>query len=229
MTKEPHPSLHDREWIAEVVDEYLSFDLSEKAAFYRGLNIDTLMSAIPVPSTKSATHCPTCRKKHVQERAASYLFDEIEVLRKQRRAEALTDILVDAVAGELRPGYRLLSEEEIQIGSFDIDYKPTRCGVYFLLDGGRVVYVGQAKNVNQRLKMHKIDPDKAFDSYAWVACEEEHLDTLEALYIMSLRPALNKRQPNLYAMLERTKKLPRNLALPDAELIATIAEQESEE
>lgn len=61
-------------------------------------------------------------------------------------------------------------------------------GVYFLLDGQEVVYVGQAVNVYARIGQHT---DKKFDRYAFVLCPREMLDKLESLYIHCLRPRLN--------------------------------------
>jgi hypothetical protein len=61
-------------------------------------------------------------------------------------------------------------------------------GVYFLLDGDEVVYVGQAVNVYSRICQHA---GKKFDRYAYVPCPVEILDRLESLYIHCLRPRLN--------------------------------------
>lgn len=61
-------------------------------------------------------------------------------------------------------------------------------GVYFLLDGDEVVYVGQAVNVYSRIAQHT---NKQFDRYAFVPCAVEMLDKLESLYIHWLRPKLN--------------------------------------
>ncbi|MEN6540846.1 MAG: GIY-YIG nuclease family protein [Mizugakiibacter sp.] len=66
-------------------------------------------------------------------------------------------------------------------------------GVYFLLDGDEVVYVGQAVNVYSRIGQHT---DKRFDRYAFVPCAVDVLDRLESLYIHCLRPRLNGNQRN---------------------------------
>jgi hypothetical protein len=216
----------DATWVAEVLEEYFVFDLSETAARVKKHNVETLMSVISTPLTKRATSCPTCRKRHVQIHADMYIAEELERLRRTLRAQTIAPLLFDTLAGELTDDSRLLSEEEIQIGSVDKDYKPVRSGVYFLLRYGHVVYVGQASNVKTRLQMHKADPDKDFDAYSWIPCAPEYLDTLESLYIMALRPAQNKRQPSLYAILERTKKMPKNVALPDEATLEAIKTQE---
>lgn len=61
-------------------------------------------------------------------------------------------------------------------------------GVYFLLEGDEVVYVGQSTNVYTRIGQHR---DKRFDRYAFVPCAVDALDKLESLYIHFLRPRLN--------------------------------------
>lgn len=62
------------------------------------------------------------------------------------------------------------------------------CGVYFLVQGTEVVYVGQSVNIYSRISQHT---DKRFDKYAFVPCEAALLDKLESLYIHTLRPKLN--------------------------------------
>lgn len=66
-------------------------------------------------------------------------------------------------------------------------------GVYFLLDGDEVVYVGQSVNVYSRIGQHT---DKRFDRYAFVPCPVDALNKLESLYIHCLRPRLNGDQRN---------------------------------
>ena len=66
-------------------------------------------------------------------------------------------------------------------------------GVYFLLDGDEIVYVGQAVNIYSRIAQHT---DKQFDRYAFVLCDVDMLDNLESLYIHVLRPKLNGNQTN---------------------------------
>lgn len=66
-------------------------------------------------------------------------------------------------------------------------------GVYFLLDGDEVVYVGQSVNVYSRIGQHT---GKRFDRYAFVPCPIDALDRLESLYIHCLRPRLNGMQTN---------------------------------
>jgi len=61
-------------------------------------------------------------------------------------------------------------------------------GVYFLVYGDEVVYVGQSRSVFARVSSHV---DKTFDRFAFVPCSHAMLDQLESLYIHVLRPKLN--------------------------------------
>jgi len=61
-------------------------------------------------------------------------------------------------------------------------------GVYFLLLGDEVVYVGQSVNIHARIAQHT---GKTFDRYAYVPCLADQLDVLESLYIHCLQPKLN--------------------------------------
>ena len=231
MDNEPPLSTHDRAWVEEALEEYFIFDVGAHAELVKKYNIDTLMSVIPTPTTKRATHCPSCRKRYVKGEVDLHVATALDEYcsRRQRRAQLLAHFLVDSAVGEILDDTRLLTNDEIQIGSVAIDYKPTASGVYFLLRKGVVVYVGQAKNVKARLRAHTADPEKDFDAYAWVRCEIEHLDTLEALYIMTLRPEQNKRHPSLYALLERAKTMPKNLVPPNPDLVAAVTELEATE
>lgn len=92
----------------------------------------------------------------------------------------------------------------------------TGCGVYFLFKGNRIVYVGQSRNVMQRVGVHADEKD--FDRMAWVETPREHLNLVESLYIHTLRPRLN-------APLGGYKKLGRwqNKAAPlSAEALASM-------
>lgn len=80
----------------------------------------------------------------------------------------------------------LLSEREIYNASVRL---PPKTGVYFLMRGKRVVYVGQSTNLYARLARHQ--EEKEFDRFAHIPCAPEELDALEALYIHLLKPELN--------------------------------------
>jgi len=64
------------------------------------------------------------------------------------------------------------------------------CGVYFLIRGGRVVYVGQSVNVLRRISEH-MKGGARFDSFAFSPCGQNEMDRLEATYIRALFPDEN--------------------------------------
>lgn len=67
----------------------------------------------------------------------------------------------------------------------------TTCGIYFLLQGQRIVYVGQSINVHVRLDDHRRDKSKVFDGYAIVECRPKMLNAIEAAYIAKFSPKYN--------------------------------------
>lgn len=66
------------------------------------------------------------------------------------------------------------------------------CGVYFLIDRGNVVYVGQSKDVLIRIRRHFADPTKRFDSWAYLPIDREMLEDAEREYITLFQPYLNQ-------------------------------------
>lgn len=90
---------------------------------------------------------------------------------------ALSKTLTDAT---------LLDEAAIIAGSLLVERV---CGVYFLINRGRVVYVGQSVNVFARIAQHRAS--KTFERVAYVVLPIDRLDIVESLYIHVLRPPLN--------------------------------------
>lgn len=68
-------------------------------------------------------------------------------------------------------------------------------GVYFLLDGNEIVYVGQSKNVPSRLIAHFRSGEMAFDRWWYQPCPERLLLRLEAHYISAFSPKYNFSAP----------------------------------
>jgi len=67
-------------------------------------------------------------------------------------------------------------------------------GVYFLLLGEEVVYVGQSEDTGSRLFTHH-KSSKRFDRYSVLPVAPEFLDEVEAEYILHYLPKLNKSVP----------------------------------
>ena len=63
-------------------------------------------------------------------------------------------------------------------------------GIYFLIQDGEVVYVGQASNVLARVGKHASDRD--FDAWTWLPVPIGNLTRTERAYIDYLRPRLNR-------------------------------------
>lgn len=73
------------------------------------------------------------------------------------------------------------------------------CAIYFLVKDGRVIYVGQTGSLNERLKQHRrgdsghgVGP-KDFDEAYWIPCRDTDLDKVEAYFVETLKPLLNKK------------------------------------
>jgi len=65
-------------------------------------------------------------------------------------------------------------------------------GVYFLLQGKRVVYIGQTKNIKGRMQAHKEDKSKVFDNVRFIdGVPVDLLDFVEAYYINKVKPKYN--------------------------------------
>ena len=69
------------------------------------------------------------------------------------------------------------------------------CGVYFLLDGVEIVYVGQGIDCYRRVCQHYAEGKKKFDAYYIIPCAVEGLDDMEAMYIAKFGPKLNAVKP----------------------------------
>lgn len=67
-------------------------------------------------------------------------------------------------------------------------------GIYFLIYSQQIVYVGQSKNIAQRVQSHS--QRILFDSYKYKECEVSELDALEDHLIKTLRPKFNIAKKN---------------------------------
>lgn len=65
-------------------------------------------------------------------------------------------------------------------------------GVYFLLQGARVMYVGQSKWVHARLCEHVRAEKIIFDRYFVLLCKPSELTTLESIYLHKFKPPHNR-------------------------------------
>lgn len=65
-------------------------------------------------------------------------------------------------------------------------------GIYALLKGDSVVYIGKSENITNRIKDHVKAREKDFDSYSVIACKHDELDDLEMFMIFKYKPRYNK-------------------------------------
>lgn len=66
-------------------------------------------------------------------------------------------------------------------------------GIYFLVNDGRIVYVGQSKNIGRRIEDHG-EAGKIFSGVTWFQAPPFFLDDIEAYYIDRIGPELNVRR-----------------------------------
>lgn len=93
-----------------------------------------------------------------------------------------------------------LSDERISI----VDcLKP---GIYFLLTGDVVVYIGQSANAMSRIASHS---DKDFNKVSFIPTDKELLNDAEAYYIVLFSPELNRSIPSnsIYSSVGRLRRL----------------------
>ena len=65
-------------------------------------------------------------------------------------------------------------------------------GIYFLIRGGEIIYIGQSLCVFRRVFDH-LWAKKIFDSFSYIRCEKKMLDKLESIYIHFYQPPENGR------------------------------------
>lgn len=129
------------------------------------------------------------RSEEELQRDVELLRKELSVLQNEREDFKRT-LRFDSIMSDL--GLKsLYTEREI------VNSKRTyggSSGVYFLIKGIKVIYVGQSVNVFARISSHVQYKD--FDSYAYVSCSRDKLDILESLYIHTLSPPLQGKNSN---------------------------------
>ncbi len=79
---------------------------------------------------------------------------------------------------------------------------PPKSGVYLLVAGDEIVYVGSSSDIEPRIFGHRTDRRsvnvmgrKAFDRALWLALPAAVLDAYEGAFIRSLRPRYNRNAP----------------------------------
>jgi len=68
-------------------------------------------------------------------------------------------------------------------------------GIYYLLDGDEIVYIGQSRNVSYRIAAHISEGQKIFNRYLFFPCNIEDLNATECEEIIKYKPKYNKTIP----------------------------------
>ena len=107
-------------------------------------------------------------------------YSEIELA--QKVATAVRDVMSF--------GRRVLSvATPVTELSYDWCSGPT--GIYFLVKGDAIVYVGQSKYIQTRVSSHYIEGVKDFDRVAFIEVAADLLDSVETRFIETFNPKLN--------------------------------------
>ena len=80
-------------------------------------------------------------------------------------------------------------EIKTKLQSIETGIRPS---VYFLFDGGELVYIGQSRNVYGRINEHLKDRDKVFDAFAIFSVPSRELLDIEQANIDYYKPKYNK-------------------------------------
>jgi hypothetical protein len=110
--------------------------------------------------------------------------DRRQAVRRARMLARGIASLEDARMGEIG----MLTEDEIAAKAVALKRQP---GIYFLLIGGKIAYIGQSADVFSRIRQH--EGTRRFDAFCWFPCEPGKLETTESYLIAKFRPWQNKR------------------------------------
>lgn len=140
---------------------------------------------IEICGTRKSKTFPT------KEGAETWAKEHTARLRRQKvmRSKEATEVLSNIIPKRLLAAAR---EVPVQLDDLLASAAPAASftGIYFLILNQEVVYVGQSVDVLGRISRHKRE-GKEFDSYSYVLCSPENLNTLEAQYITAFMPWLN--------------------------------------
>lgn len=110
-----------------------------------------------------------------------------EIKKKERHLSSLKDyVVLHGKKIKILLNEPLLDEDDILLLA---GIRKKRCGIYFLIKGEEIVYVGQSTNIFYRVGQH--EGVKDFDTFTYLECDKEHLDLLEARYITKIKPKYN--------------------------------------
>ena len=123
--------------------------------------------------------------RDISKKLASYPETSIEL------AKALAEKYNAGIVKNTIPTFITKASFDLELEDVILESGPRpMCGVYMLIDGANVVYVGQSINMLSRLGKHAYD--KNFTHYKVLECNKDELDALEAHYINKFKPKYNR-------------------------------------
>lgn len=148
---------------------------------YRGADILAYLSEYETKTGHEAEYQELLSEKQKQ-------FDE-EVARQKEYTEKAKKEAVREAVFQLPEILRQIISGAVVL--YDITQMTGRmCGIYFLINDGEIVYVGQSVNVFSRVSSHA-QAGKQFTSVKFLPCEPEKMNEIEGLLIRLLSPKLN--------------------------------------
>jgi hypothetical protein len=101
--------------------------------------------------------------------------------------EAFAYMVTRTEASEGIPNSKLLAAPDI----LSMSAAMPRSGVYFLINEGKIVYVGRSANISERIATHVKNNEIPFGSTHMIPAAGVEMDRLEQIYIGSLKPEFN--------------------------------------
>jgi len=81
---------------------------------------------------------------------------------------------------------------------YELNDGPNKGGVYFLIDKGIIVYIGQSNAICRRLMQHKSSGLEFTHYWCFGGMPEFYVEAIEAYYIHKFQPTLNEKYPHLH-------------------------------
>jgi len=125
-------------------------------------------------------HDPVSGKKRYYSES-KYSEEEVANLARQLESSAIAHRVAGAPMA-------MQSRAQILASALDTQNAP---GIYVLLNGEEILYVGQSVNVIKRIYEHTISRS-SFNRFHFIPCPKDKLDAMERAYISALSPRLNQ-------------------------------------
>lgn len=121
--------------------------------------------------------------------------DRQRAIREAREANWHITRIDDTERERIRSESQLYDAEGILLRALP---RRKKCGIYFLIQGDEIIYIGQSRDCYRRLSEHENSPPrKSFDAYCVIEVSPGKLDEIEAAYIAKFQPRLNITLPRM--------------------------------